>query len=108
MYHGIRNEIPGIRRASRMNTASFLLREARDRIRGGKPEDERQADGRGADDRRVQEILQKILLPEDFLVVLQRRREEELRRPGDDVDLRLEGRRQHPEEREQDDERNRR
>ena len=24
MYHGIRNEIPGIRRASRMNTASFL------------------------------------------------------------------------------------
>jgi hypothetical protein len=65
-----------------------------------------QADRHHADDGRVHEILQKVLLLEDLAVILQRRLEEKLGRPGDDVHLCLERGSQHPQEREQHDQRN--
>ena len=66
MYHGMRNEMPGMRRATRMNRASFLLREPRDGVRRGKSEEEREPTDDRADHRRVQEVLREVLFLEDL------------------------------------------
>ena len=104
MYHGMRKEIPGHEPRNQDEHREPLLPEARDGVGGGKAQQERRGNRDRADDRGVQEVLREVLLREDPHVVRQDRGEgEKARRGGDDVDLALERRGEHPEEREQDD-----